>query len=145
MAAKARALIEELALQPHPEGGWYAETWRTPAPAGARASSTAIHFLLEKGQSSHWHRVDATEVWLWHSGDPLALAIAENDDGPINEIRLGHDILSGDRVQAVVPPNAWQAARPLEGDHGYVLVSCVVAPGFEFDRFELAEPGWSPG
>ncbi len=143
--SEARNLIERLALQPHPEGGWYRETWRAPAAPGERAVATAIHYLLERGQSSHWHRVDAAEVWLWHSGDPLTLRFSETDSGPVRTVTLGHDTASGHAFQQVIPPNWWQAARPLSGKAGYVLVSCVVAPGFEFAGFTLAEPAWEPG
>ena len=144
--ANAGDLIERLSLQPHPEGGWYRETWRAPADHGARAGSTAIHFLLEAGQASHWHRGDATEIWLWHAGDPLELSVATTDSGPTTQHCLGPDILAGDQVQHVIPSGHWQAARTAaDGAHGYVLVSCVVAPGFEFDGFELAPPGWAPG
>lgn len=141
----ARAVIEALGLQPHPEGGWYAETWRAPAEPGARAGSTAIHYLLEAGQRSHWHRVDAAEAWLWHAGDPLALSCASDDAGPVEQIILGPALTEGQRVQHVVPAGHWQAARPLAGANGYTLVSCVVAPGFEFSGFELAPPEWEPG
>lgn len=141
----ARALIDRLGLQPHPEGGWYAETWRAIASEGERASSTAIHFLLEAGQSSHWHRVDAAEIWLWHAGDPLLLSLCETDAGPAETVTLGGDVLAGQKVQHVIPPHWWQAARPAVGPAGYVLVSCVVAPGFDFAGFELAAPVWNPG
>lgn len=135
------ALIAQLKLAPHPEGGWYRETWRAESPPGTRAAATAILFLLESHQRSHWHRVDASEIWLWHQGDPLLLEIAPGDAGPITATRLGDDAM-----QAVVPPDHWQAARPLDsGAHGYTLVSCVVAPGFEFAGFTLAPPGWEPG
>lgn len=143
--ASAGDLIDQLNLTPHPEGGWYRETWRAPAAAGERAGFTAIHFLLEAEQSSHWHRVDAAEIWLWHAGDVLQLAVAENDEGPVSAVTLGNDIAAGQQVQHVVPPNWWQAASPATNDHGYVLVSCVVAPGFEFEGFELARAGWEPG
>jgi predicted cupin superfamily sugar epimerase len=128
-------LIEALGLAPHPEGGWYAETWRgDPGPDG-RAVGTAIYFLLRAGERSHWHRVDAAEVWLFHAGAPLELRI---DD---EVLWLGPDLATGQRPQAVVPPGAWQAAQST-GD--WTLVSCVVAPGFEFEGFELAPPDWSP-
>lgn len=138
----ARRIIEQLALEPHPEGGWFRETWRAGAPAGVRAAGTAIHFLLEAGQRSHWHRVDATEIWLWHAGSPLILSIAEDETGPVREIRLGGDVLDGEQPQGIVPAHAWQAA---EADGGWALVSCTVTPGFEFSGFDLAAPGWSPG
>ncbi|WP_448579068.1 cupin domain-containing protein [Thermaurantiacus sp.] len=141
MSGEARRLIEALKLQRHPEGGWYRETLRVAHPAGGRDLVTAIHFLLEEGQASHWHRVDATEIWCWHAGAALELGIAEADGAPVTMLRLGGDPLAGDQVQAVVPAGWWQAARPLGG---WVLVSCVVAPGFRFEGFALAPPGWSP-
>ncbi len=144
----ARALIEQLELAPHPEGGWYRETWRGNADETGRASGTAILFLLTADQRSHWHTVDAAELWFWQSGDPLHLRIAENESGPIRTIRLGSNDSSGDHWQGFVPPGAWQAAEPATPDHhaaGYTLVSCVVVPGFEFAGFTLASPGWSPG
>ena len=137
----AQQLIEAHGLQPHPEGGWYRETFRAAAVDG-RATSTMIHFLLEAEQHSHWHRVDADELWLWHAGDPLALRITESEDAPVETIVLGD--ASAPLWQGVVPQGQWQAATPLPGTHGYVFVSCVVAPGFEFDGFELAPPGWAP-
>lgn len=141
----ARALIDTLGLAPHPEGGWYRETWRAPAGDGERANGTAIHFLLEQDQSSHWHRVDATEIWLWHAGDPLRLSVAASDDAAVGEIRMGGDVLGGEAVQHVIPAGYWQAAAPVRGEHGYTLVSCIVSPGFEFSGFELAPQGWTPG
>ena len=141
----AQQIIERLALQPHREGGWFRETWRAEAPAGERAQATAIHFLLEAGQRSQWHKVDAAEVWLWHAGDPLMLSEAADDQGPVREIVLGSDVLAGEAAQHVIAPHHWQAAAPLAGPHGYTLVSCVVAPAFEFDGFVLAEPNWQPG
>ena len=140
-----RALIERLGLVPHPEGGWYSETWRAEAAPGLRAAGTLIHFLLESGQASHWHRVDADEIWLWQSGDRIELAIAVDAAGPARRIVLGPDPLAGDLLQAVVPAGQWQAAAPLGGTHGHALVSCVVVPGFDFAGFELAPSGWRPG
>lgn len=139
------AIIEKLGLAPHPEGGWYRETWRAPSPDGERASATAIHFLLEQGQGSHWHRVDAAEIWLWHAGDPLELSLARNDGGPVETILLGPDVTGGQVVQHVIPPHWWQAAQPIEGRTGYALMSCIVSPGFEFSGFELAAADWHPG
>lgn len=141
---KAQEIIAKLELQPHPEGGWYRETWRARAPDGERAASTAIHFLLEAGQASHWHRIDAAEIWLWHGGDALELSLTKSEVGPTYRVTLGPAVLQGHQVQQVIPPDWWQAARTASSEHGYTLVSCVVAPGFEFDRFELAEPDWSP-
>jgi len=139
---EARALVKALALQPHPEGGWYRETWRAqPGAEGARPASTAILFLLPEGARSHWHRVDADEIWIHQSGGPLLLEIA-GPDGEISETRLGGNILGGDVLQAVVPAGRPQAARPLGA---WALVACVVAPGFDFAGFELAAPNWAPG
>lgn len=140
----AAALIAQLELAPHPEGGWYRETWRAEASEGERAGGTAILFLLKAGESSHWHRVDADELWLWQGGDPLLLSIAAGQEGPTRELPLGPALAQGQLLQGLVPAGAWQAARPLGGAHGYCLVSCVVVPGFEFGGFELAPLGWAP-
>lgn len=141
-------IIEALGMQPHPEGGHFVETWRGPAGLDGRPTATAIYFLLRPGERSHWHRVDASEVWLHHDGAPLELSIhdatAHNDtthDETTRTVVLGRDLASGQRPQAVVPAHAWQAARPLGG---WTLVSCVVAPGFDFAGFELAPPDWTP-
>lgn len=139
---EAQGIISRLGLAPHPEGGWYRETWRAEAPPGTRAGGTAILFLLEKGQRSHWHRVDADEIWFWHAGHGLSLDRAGEEDGPVEGIRLGPDVLAGDSPQVVIPAHWWQAAHAAEG---WVLVSCAVIPGFDFSGFELAPPGWEPG
>lgn len=124
-------LVVSLNLSPHPEGGWYRETMRQLAPVpGERGLATAILFLLEDGQRSHWHRVDATELWLWHAGSPLTLLIDRTDH-----------TLSGATPQAIVPAHAWQSA---EARLGWALVGCVVTPAFDFAGFELAPPDWSP-
>lgn len=137
-----RALIDRLGLAPHPEGGWYRETWRGPAGADGRARGTAIHFLLEAGQRSHWHRVDAEEIWLWHAGHALDLSLAATDgDAPMHH-RLGPDILAGDIPQLRIPAHHWQAAH---APRGWALVSCIVVPGFDFAGFTLAPPDWTPG
>lgn len=136
---QAQQIIAELGLQPHPEGGWYRETWKGTEVAG-RAVGTAIYFLLKAGERSHWHRVDAGEVWLWHAGSPLDLRMAEGDEGPVVVHRLGPDVLMGERPQAVVPAGWWQAT---EAQDGWALVSCCVAPGFRFEGFELAPPGFA--
>lgn len=138
----ARALIDRLGLAPHPEGGWYRETWRAPEAGGERGHATAIHFLLEQGQHSHWHRVDAAEIWLWHAGSPLHLAIAADERGPVQTHCLGGDPLAGEQPQIVIAPNHWQAAH---AERGWTLVSCVVAPAFRFSGFTLAPPDWAPG
>lgn len=144
----ADALIEQLGLSAHPEGGWFKETWRADTNDTGRAKGTAIVFLLKSGESSHWHRVDADEMWIWQGGDPLDLAIADHDAGPVRTIRLGGDVSGGHSLQGLVPMHAWQAARPAppsEDAAGYSLVSCIVVPGFEFAGFELAAPDWAPG
>ena len=133
---KAAQIIARLALQPHPEGGWYRQTWIGPEVAG-RASGTAILFLLQAGEVSHWHRVDADEIWLWHAGAPLTLSIGQDR---ASHHQLGPDVLAGEAPQIVVPAGHWQAARSLGA---YTLVSCTVSPGFRFAGFELAAPGWS--
>ena len=139
----AADVIRLLELKPHPEGGHFRETFRDARRIeGARAASTAIYFLLARGERSHWHRVDAAEAWHWHAGAPLALDTAEHDDGPVTRLTLGPDLAAGQRPQAIVPARAWQAAESL-GD--WTLVGCTVAPGFEFSQFELAPKGWNPG
>ncbi len=137
----AKEIIAQLELSPHPEGGWYRQTWRAEAKEGERASGTAIYYLLERGQRSHWHRVDAAEVWHFYAGAPLKLSMS--DDGTsLRETLLGADMNAGERPQAIVPPNCWQAAQSLGS---WTLVGCTVSPGFEFDYFELAAPDWKPG
>jgi len=136
----AAEIIARLDLKPHPEGGHFRETFRDSANArDGRTASTAIYFLLARGERSHWHRIDAAEVWHYYAGSSLALSIAH--DGPVETLRLGADLAAGERPQAVVPAHAWQAAESL-GD--WTLVGCTVAPGFDFSTFELAEPDWSP-
>lgn len=137
-----RALIDKLGLAPHPEGGWYKETWRAADTIGSRAIATAILFLLEKGQRSHWHRVDAAEIWLWHSGSPLTLLTAVGDEGPVDAHLLGGDPLAGEMPQHVIEQGHWQAT---EARTGWGLVSCIVAPGFQFEGFTLAPTDWWPG
>ncbi len=138
----ARAIIDRLGLAPHPEGGWYRETWRADAGPGERAGGTAILFLLDRGERSHWHKVDAAELWFWHAGAPLTLSITPTDEGPVSSIRLGGDVLAGEQAQGLVPEGHWQAT---EAPDGWGLVSCVVVPAFEFAGFTLAAPGWMPG
>lgn len=140
----AQDMIATLNLSAHPEGGWFRETWRAPAADGERAASTAILFLLPVGERSHWHSVDADEIWIWQSGDPLALHIAPDAATMPTTHLLGGDPGSHS-LQGVVPAGQWQAAEPLSGEHGFTLVSCVVAPGFDFSGFTLAPPGWEPG
>lgn len=128
---EADRIIAHLGLQPHPEGGWYRQTWVGPDLYG-RASGTAILFLLQAGERSHWHRVDADEIWIWNAGAPLILSQGATT---AHDIRLGPDVLGGEVVQSVVPTGHWQAARST-GD--WTLVTCTVSPGFRFDGFELA-------
>ena len=136
----AADVIRLLDLEPHPEGGYFRETYRDPRGVDGRAASTAIYFLLARGERSHWHRVDAAEIWHWHAGAPLELEIA-TASGVRERIRLGADLSAGERPQGIVPAHAWQAARSL-GD--WTLVGCTVAPAFEFAKFELAPQGWQP-
>jgi uncharacterized protein len=136
---------ELLDLRPHPEGGWYRETWRAgpeSVPAGypgPRAAATVIYFLLRPGEESRWHRVRSDEVWLWHSGGPLILR--DGGDGPAPSFAdaavstLGREIVAGQVPQHVIPGGHWQSAEPAGDDE--VLVSCVVAPGFDFADFTL--------
>lgn len=133
-------MIRALDLRPHPEGGHYRETWRDAPEGGGRGAATAILFVLAAGERSHWHRVDAAELWLWHAGAPLRLELS---DGQARERRLlGPDLTTGATLQAVVPAGRWQAAASLGA---WTLVSCVVAPAFQFSGFELAPAGWEPG
>jgi predicted cupin superfamily sugar epimerase len=160
----AADIIRLLGLAPHPEGGHFRETFRDdvvrfslprlrgrvgegarekPAreQADSRAASTAIYFLLTRGERSHWHRIDAAEMWHFYAGAPLALEIAATEHRPITRVLLGTDLARGERPQTVVPARAWQAAESL-GE--WTLVGCTVAPGFEFAGFELAPKGWAP-
>ena len=135
----ASDVIRLLDLKPHPEGGHFRETFRDPRQAGGRALSTAIYFLLARGERSHWHRIDAVEVWHYYAGDALTLQIAD-DDGT-HSITLGPGLAAGEAPQAIVPAYAWQAAESA-GD--WTLVGCTVAPGFDFATFELAPKHWAP-
>lgn len=160
----AKEIVDALGMRPHPEGGWYVEIHRSlqrvepvPGAPASRAAMTSIYYLLESGQRSHWHRVDADELWAWHAGSPMELSIAvaqdpdagqapgsrapTGDERTVSVHRLGMDLASGERPQAVVPAHAWQSARPLGA---WSLIGCVVAPGFEFAHFEIAPPGWVP-
>ncbi|MCS0637108.1 cupin domain-containing protein [Streptomyces sp. LP05-1] len=141
-------LVELLGLQPHVEGGWYRETWRTDASVtpdgypGPRAYATAIHFLLHPGESSAWHRVRSDELWLWHRGGPLRLSLGGTEETPSpapDRLMLGPSVETGERPQLLVPAAHWQSAEPA-GDEP-VLVSCVVAPGFAYEDFTLLESG----
>lgn len=137
----ADEVIAALSLAPHPEGGHYRETFRDADGHGGRAHSTAILYLLAEGDVSHWHRVtDAAEIWHFHAGAPLALAVAA-PGGPTAEITLGVDLIAGEQPQAIVPKLHWQSARSLGA---WSLVGCSVAPGFSFASLEMAPPGWRP-
>jgi predicted cupin superfamily sugar epimerase len=125
---------------PHPEGGHFAETFRDKNGQNGRALSTAIYFLLRRGEGSQWHRIDATEIWHFYAGDALLLRIAEQGR-PTEAMRVGVDLANGERPQAVVPAGAWQLAETLGA---WTLVGCTVSPGFHFQGFELAPEGWEP-
>lgn len=133
----ADQIIARLNLAPHPEGGWFRQTWQgdeTP-----RAAGTCIYFLLKEGERSHWHRVDATEIWHFYAGAPLILRLAAGADGPAAAHRLGPDLAAGQSPQIIVPRDHWQSA---EATTGWALVGCTVSPGFRFDGFDLAPPGF---
>ncbi len=137
----AAEIIARLELKPHPEGGHYRETFRDKrVDANGRSFSTVIYFLLTRGERSHWHRIDAVEVWHYYAGSALTLRIA-HDGCTQHTVRLGPDVTGGERPQAIVPAQAWQTAET-GGD--WTLVGCTVAPGFEFAGFELAPAGWCP-
>ena len=139
----AEEIIARLGLAPHPEGGWYRQTWAAEAAPGARPAGTCVHFLLKAGERSHWHRVDADEIWHFHAGAPLRLRIARRAAGPAEALTLGPDLGAGARPQIDVPRDHWQAA---ESTGGWTLVSCTVSPGFRFEGFELAPDGFDiPG
>lgn len=141
---EAEEIIRLLDLKPHPEGGYFRETFRDNAAAGGeRAASTLIYFLLTAGQVSAWHRVDAAEAWHYYAGAPLRLSLWQA--GAVEEFILGPDLRAGQRPQCVVPQNYWQMAESLaDAPAGWSLVGCSVAPGFEFSSFEMAPPGWKP-
>jgi len=132
-------VIRLLDLKPHPEGGYFCETFRDGEQDGGRARSTAIYYLLKAGDIARWHRVDATEVWHWYDGDPLELRL--HDASGSRSVVLGPGLPEGQVFQAVVPNYCWQSARSLGA---YSLIGCTVAPGFEFSGFELAPEGWVP-
>ncbi len=136
----ADAIIAALGLQAHPEGGWYREIHRSTAADGGRSPVTSIYYLLKQGERSHWHRVDAVEIWNWHAGAALELSISP-DGRAIERHVLGMTLSDGARPQVIVPEHAWQSARSLGA---FTLIGCTVAPGFEFAGFELAPPGWRP-
>ena len=134
-ATPAAAVVQALGLRAHPEGGHYRETWRDQPADGGRGAGTAILFLLAEGEVSHWHRVDAAELWIWQAGAPLLLEVGAE------AVTLGPLLGEGHGLQGVVPPGVWQSARSLGA---WTLVSCTVSPAFRFEGFELAPPGWKP-
>jgi uncharacterized protein len=138
----ASAVIDRLGLAQHPEGGWYAETWRAASEGGERPSASAILYLLAAGERSHWHRVDAAEIWQYSAGDPLELRIWAGEGSAVEAHHLGDGTTVDAGVpQVVVPAGAWQASRPLGA---WTLVGCIVSPAFDFAGFELAPDGWEP-
>ncbi|TLG77736.1 cupin domain-containing protein [Methylocystis sp. B8] len=138
-ALSTEEIVRVLDLAPHPEGGFYRQTFRDSSSTGGRAASTAIYYLLPGGGVSHWHRVDAAEVWHFYAGAPLELKIGTE------VVRLGPALAAGERPQAVVASGVWQSAKSLgRGPHEWSLVGCTVAPGFEFSGFELAPADFSP-
>lgn len=132
-------IIEALQLIPHPEGGHYAETWRHDG-GEARGAGTAIYYLLQAGERSHWHRIDGAEIWHFYAGAPLELSTCI-DGGEVRRRVLGSDLSAGQFPQIIVEPHEWQAAQSL-GE--WTLVGCTVSPAFEFEHFELAPEGWTP-
>ena len=140
LSPEAAAIVAQLELKPHPEGGHYRETFRDlSVDADGRSRSTAIYFLLARGERSHWHRIDAVETWHYYAGSALTLRIA--DDKGRRIVKLGADLAADEEPQVIVPPHSWQAA---ESNGDWTLVGCTVAPGFEFTKFELAPKGWEP-
>jgi len=136
----ADEVIAFLGLEPHPEGGHFKETWRADTQAGERACGTAIYFLLKGDEYSHWHRVDASEIWHFYAGSPLVISLSPNGHD-VEAHHLGPQLQRGQKPQIIVPPNCWQTATSLGA---WTLVGCTVSPGFEFSGFELAEPNWRP-
>ena len=133
----ADEIIAHLNLEPHPEGGFYRQTWIDNAPEGTRPAGTAIFFLLKAGESSHWHKVDAPEIWHYYAGAPLILSQSKTETGPKQDQILGPDLAKGEIPQLIVPKNHWQAAATT-GD--WTLVGCTVSPAFRFSGFTLAPP-----
>ena len=133
-------IINRLKLTEHLEGGWFKETFQSKETSNGRSNSSLIYFLLKENENSHWHRVtDADEIWLWHLGDPLLLSYS--DERSTKEITLGPDLNNNEELQAVIPKSIWQKAK---SNGAWSLVSCVVAPAFSFDGFEMAKKGWEP-
>ena len=138
---RAEDIIAALGLLPHPEGGHFVETWRHAPEGGGRGAGTAIYYLLKAGERSHWHRVDAAEIWHWYAGAPLELSLSANG-ARTEAVTLGNDLKAGARPQVVVPAGAWQSAVSMGA---WTLVGCTVSPAFMFSGFEMAPPDWAPG
>lgn len=136
------AIVEQLGLQPHPEGGYYRQTWAAAGEPGERPAGTSIYYLLGTGDVSAWHRIDAAEIWHHYAGGPLEMRLSLSDEGPVTTHILGTDLAGDQQPQIIVPAGAWQTARPLDG---HTLVGCTVSPGFVFAGWELAPNGWEPG
>ena len=133
-------IINYLKLTEHPEGGWFKETFQSKETSNGRSNLSLIYYLLKENENSHWHRVtDADEIWLWHLGDPLLLSYS--DERSTKKITLGPDLNNNEELQAVIPKSIWQKAK---SNGAWSLVSCVVAPAFSFDGFEMAKKGWEP-
>jgi uncharacterized protein len=141
MPLSADDMIRLLALRPHPEGGHFRETFRDPRAIDGRSVSTAMYYLLTRGERAQWHKVDAAEVWHYYAGAPLTLEIAGSPNDPVERLTLGSDLVRGERPQAIVPAQVWQAAQSL-GE--WTLCGCTVAPAFEFAGFQLAPKDWTP-
>lgn len=137
----ANDIIAHLRLEPHPEGGFYRETYRDTQTQNGRSVSTAIYFLLRAGDRSHWHRIDSAEIWHWYAGGPLLLKLYDDQKDSKEEYILSNSLRHNHQPQIIIPPHIWQSAEPLEG---WSLVGCTVAPGFEFQKFELAASDWGP-
>lgn len=135
---QAQKIIEQLHLEPHTEGGWYRQTWIDQVAKG-RPTGTCIYFLLKKGERSHWHKVDATEIWHFYAGEPVVLSTSSDRNGPATDWLLGPDLANGQQPQIIVPKDHWQAAF---APNGWALVGCTVSPGFSFEGFELAPPNF---
>lgn len=136
-----REIIRLLKMQPHPEGGHYAETYRSPADSDARGGLSLIYYLLQADEVSAWHRVDADEVWLWQAGGPLALTVSPPSGKGATYTQIGPELRAGQSLQGIVPAHHWQTAETLGA---WTLVSCAVGPAFQFESFELASKGWRP-
>ncbi|RYH03622.1 cupin domain-containing protein [Salipiger sp. IMCC34102] len=132
-------LISYLDLAPHPEGGWFRETWMVAAQTGHRPAATGIYYLLAGNDRSRWHRIDCSEIWMFHAGAPLEISISPTEAGPARDVLLGSELGTPQLPQVEVEPFHWQSARTT-GD--WTLCSCICAPGFLYETLEIAEPGF---